>query len=97
MVSNVERTPPFANAVLLALKLSLAEGTTCVAGVAGAAAAAEEAGEAGEGAAAVSPPPALTLRTRPRVVTIFSPSLMKSSDTLMADEEEAAWPGLRVG
>ena len=91
MVSNVERTPPFTNAVLLALKLSLAEGTTCVAGVAGvagaaAAAAAEEAGAAGEGAAAVSPPPALTLRTRPRVVTIFSPSLMKSSDTLMADE-----------
>jgi hypothetical protein len=34
----------------------------------------------------VSPPPAPTLRTRPRVVTIFSPSLMKSSDTLMADE-----------
>ena len=92
MVSNVERTPPFTNAVLLVLKLSLAEGTTCVAGVAGvagaaaAAAAAEEAGGAGEGAAAVSPPPALTLRTRPRVVTIFSPSLMKSSDTLMADE-----------
>ncbi len=88
MVSNVERTPPFTNAVLLALKLSLAEGTTCVAGVAGAAAAAaaEEAGAAGEGAAAVSPPPAPTLRTRPRVVTIFSPSLMKSSDTLMADE-----------
>ena len=81
MVSNVERTPPFTNAVLLSLKLSLAEGTTCVAGAA--AAAAEE---AGEGAAAVSPPPALTLRTRPRVVTIFSPSLMKSSDTLMADE-----------
>ncbi len=88
MVSNVERTPPFTNAVLLALKLSLAEGTTCVAGVAGVAgaAAAAAAEEAGEGAAAVSPPLALTLRTRPRVVTIFSPSSMKSSDTLMADE-----------